>query len=413
MRLIVLASWSVAVVALTLVTPESRAADPITRAVDGHIAKLTTQLGDEDFDTREAAKAGLRRLGVLALPHLARALKDPRPEAVHRADELIKELRPKAMPLVHELVTKPHITFRSLRFSRDGRRVAAIGAFALHVWETESGKTVTRVELKDYIHYAVEFAPDGASVWLGGDKIVRLDLATGKFTPFANEQPKSFGNLTLTDDGKYLLATARDWLYVYEAATGKKLHTVKVTPYLISQIRLSPDGKSLAAACPDRTVAIIDHVNGKLIREWQIPLPDPPRFKVGDEQQVVCVAWAPDGTSLACGMAGTEFSGSIHLRTPEGKAIRDWHAHPYLVRQLAFAAGGRLLLSVGPDFINDGDVVTAWNPEFGKPCGRVTGHDRLDLAEGSGLFAVFGPRGGVRIYHTPHPAWAIVPAVAK
>lgn len=49
---------------------------------------LIARLGDDDFDTREAATAELRSVGWVAYPALCRALAHPDPEVAWRADRL-------------------------------------------------------------------------------------------------------------------------------------------------------------------------------------------------------------------------------------------------------------------------------------------------------------------------------------
>jgi WD40 repeat protein len=403
---------------LLVLVPSSPAHPAAAVVVEGYITHLVKQLGDPDFATREAAQKKLRQLELLALPQLVKGLRNDSQEVVMRSTELIKELRPKAMPLVRELKTDPSIDFRSVKFSRDGKLIAACGEFGVHIWEVESGRSINRVELKNYIHYSLEFTADGKRLWIGGDGgIISLDIATGKFKWFLQDIRTNFDNLLLAPDGKSLLAVGRDHLHVLDASTGKKLQDVKVSPYRINEIKLSPDGKTIAAACPSLTVALIDFSEGKLIREWKIAADRPLKPEVEMNEHVASVAWAPDGKSLACGTGGMITGGEIHIRDLEGKLIRQWQAHFSGAGHLTFIGNGRLLLSTGSIAAKTGsDVVAVWNPDEGKGCGLhrlMKGESRYQLAvfEERGLFALVG-YGTVHLRRLPHPAWSVAPFIA-
>ncbi|KAK9826171.1 hypothetical protein WJX81_003129 [Elliptochloris bilobata] len=63
-------------------------------------------------------------------------------------------------------------------------------------------------------------------------------------------------------------------------------------------------------------------------------------------EPILALAASPDGVHLAGGGA----SGAIYLwETPSGRLLRSWPAHYKAVTALAFAEGGRLLLSAGGD----------------------------------------------------------------
>jgi hypothetical protein len=62
------------------------------------IRQLVVQLGDPEFEKREAATRALRNYGKAALPYLKQALTDPDVEVVSRAQALIRKAEVRALP---------------------------------------------------------------------------------------------------------------------------------------------------------------------------------------------------------------------------------------------------------------------------------------------------------------------------
>lgn len=63
-----------------------------TTATPAQMERLVTELGHEDFDTREKASQQLGKLGTLAQPHLEKALKSPDAEIRRRASTILERL---------------------------------------------------------------------------------------------------------------------------------------------------------------------------------------------------------------------------------------------------------------------------------------------------------------------------------
>lgn len=72
-------------------------AGPTTQPA-AEVPALIRQLGDDDFQKREAASQSLRQIGKDALPALRQAQTDPNPEVQSRADSLIKEIEEPPAP---------------------------------------------------------------------------------------------------------------------------------------------------------------------------------------------------------------------------------------------------------------------------------------------------------------------------
>src|SRR5580765_6385252 len=93
----------------------------------------------------------------------------------------------------------------------------------------------------------------------------------------------------------------------------------------------------------------------------------PPRVKVEQKSQVLCVAWSPDGKWLATGTK----DGTVYIiDAATGKPIRTFSAHD-AVTALAISPTGKSLAVV----TGDHDSLDIWDIEKGETRGiRIPGH---------------------------------------
>ena len=109
-------------------------------------------------------------------------------------------------------------------------------------------------------------------------------------------------------------------------------------------LAVSPDGHRIAAGLKDRSVRIWDAESGAELRRF-----------AGLERDTACLAFAPDGRTLASGEGGPApweprdvGLAGISLRdVATGRELVRWGAHQSCVRGLAFAPDGRTLTSAG------------------------------------------------------------------
>ena len=123
---------------------------------------------------------------------------------------------------------------------------------------------------------------------------------------------------------------------------------------MLFSVAFAPSGRSLAVACQDRAVYLLDV---KTLRM---------RVLRGHRDQVYSVAFAPRGKILASG----SWSGQILLwDASTGRLIKTLVGHKTMVRGLSFSPDGELLASASHD-----NSVRIWEVKTGKQRRRLEGH---------------------------------------
>jgi WD40 repeat protein len=178
--------------------------------------------------------------------------------------------------------------------SRDGSLVAgAEDDGAVIIWELATGKQLKRFKLpKKKEAYTVLFAPDGKTLTTGGtDDAARVwDRATGVTKRVTQKGTDTIYTLVPSPDDKQLLVccgkgTPRVWRasdheQLWQGPLAKTTHAGA----------WSPDGKQVAVSCTDNHLYVFEPATGK--RVHKIALAGSTHY---------AVAWSPDGKEILCG----------------------------------------------------------------------------------------------------------------
>jgi WD40 repeat protein/serine/threonine protein kinase len=144
------------------------------------------------------------------------------------------------------------------------------------------------------------------------------------------------------------LARALWWRLLREPLVWKK----ELTSF-IYEVAFSPDGRTVAAACQDKSIYLLD-VKSQALRVLR-----------GHNDQVFCLAFSPDGRSLASGT----WSGKVRVWDLEGDTVKVLGGHTEAVWGVRFHPKGKLLASVSYD-----KTTRIWDLASGAKTRILRGH---------------------------------------
>ena len=307
-----------------------------------------------------------------------------------------------------------HITIKgrtegltSVSLSPDGKRLASASHDGtVRVWDAATRQETLTLKGDNGSVVSVAFSPDGrrlASASHGLMTELRIhpvreffpiwvwDAATGQRILTLKGHNGWVGSVVFSPDGKRLASAGQmdGTVKVWDAATGHETLTIgKYTPgdyvgLLLSSVTFSPDGKRLASAglqefAGKGTVQVWDAATGQGILTLK-----------GHTSVVVSVAFSPDGKRLASASSDLDRSGLFRERLrPDGKrlafassdqTVKLWDATTGqeivtlkrygLVSRVAYSLDGKRLASATYD-----GTVKVWDAATGQEILTLNGH---------------------------------------
>jgi WD40 repeat protein len=299
-------------------------------------------------------------------------------------------------------VLNPSSPPRRLAFSPDGKTMATVSGNLMHFWDVTTGKALTAEEGHTWGVAGVACSPDGKRVvTAGGDGTVRVwDAATARELHRYRHNREGSACVAISPDGRTLAAGSHNLVVRWELATGKALPPLPAGEGWIQCLAFSPDGKLLAGGGIDplvrfwdprtgeeskRSLTVPDHVRGLpfspdggtlavvagvgdsvLLADVNGLLPE--RWLKGPKRDLFCVAFSPDGRTVA---AGNNEGIVCVWETCTGQELYHFQAHQNLVHEVALSPDGLILASGGQE---DEGLVHLWDAVTGKRLAEFAGH---------------------------------------
>jgi RNA polymerase sigma factor (sigma-70 family) len=313
-----------------------------------------------------------------APPPQARRAEPPKPEGRPvRADRHGDPLPEYALARLGTVRFRHNGSVDAIAISPDGKTLFGGGGLSVRAWDAATGKERRRFDFdgapEEYME-VIALSPDGKTLAACGCYTICLwEVESGKqlrhwkvtierVAPLAWRRPRGYAFLAFTPDGKTLLSrgpTGRG-LYLWETATGKEVRRFDEHWGVITfrAHALSPNGKTVAVVYED------EPKKARQVRLWDVTTGKELLALPGDQARAACLAFSPDGKTLATGHEGRPDGAVVLHDAATGKKLRSLKGDgaPWT---LAFSRGGKTLAAAGA-----GNAILLWDLSAEKAAPR-------------------------------------------
>ena len=239
-------------------------------------------------------------------------------------------------------------TIESMTFSPDGKVLAGGGShYVVHLWNAETGERQKTLGAHDIVT-SVAFSPDGRILASASrDKAVRLwDTQTGELRNTLSGHTDWVNSVAFSPDGTTLASASNDTtIHLWDTQTGELRRTFTGHEDVINSVAFSPDGKVLASGSGNIYTRHTSGSQGKTIRLWDVETGTIHRTFPAQKDEVLRVAFSPDGKVLAASQDKIIQLWDVQTHTVR----RTLEGHTSWVWSVAFSPDGRTLVSGSGD----------------------------------------------------------------
>jgi serine/threonine protein kinase/WD40 repeat protein len=210
------------------------------------------------------------------------------------------------------------------------------------IWDLEKRQPRTLCRGSHYGVHALAASPDGMTLASSGRRGSRLwDIATGRLLLLLRDMDHLTG-VAFSRDGLQLTVSGitsgshKGGVYVWNLQAGRGLLTLRGLAGPVAKVRISPNGRRLAALGHDQQLAVWDLETGHLQYVFETPL-------TGWADNVG-LAFSPDSRQLALSASAFVRGHAKLWDLATGQEVRSWELPPALQDTLVFHPTGKLLL---------------------------------------------------------------------
>jgi len=241
------------------------------------------------------------------------------------------------------------------------------GAYSLEIIDPATMKQVCAQQFDKPVHMA-EFSPDGSTLalavgWFDKDRFVEIRESPSLRLLRSLECALLPQGLRFDRQGNRLaVAIGQTYFNLFNVQTGNSLGSFKHEGAMVMALAFYPDGEELAVGTRDGRVRTGRNVFD--LQDHSLPGPLP-------KSEAWCLAFSPDGTTLA---AGYDHANSLEHQTLQlwdiaTRKAKPLTGHVATVMALAVSPDGKTLASASYDH-----TVRLWDLEAGKCLHELRGH---------------------------------------
>lgn len=259
-------------------------------------------------------------------------------------------------------------TTASLAFSADGK-VLAIGGFETILIQVSDWKELRRLRNSSRV---LALSPDGQFLALCGSEITLVRVSDGKTLQVLRGHADGVNYLAFSHDGKLLASASQDkTIALWDPIAGRVLRTMTRHNAPVNVVLFSEDDQQLISIGDDRTVRVWRTADGIQISQIEGDLAGP----------TYTIAVSPSGSLVA---AARDNEIQI-LNLADGKLIQTLTGHRARVTDLEFSPDGKILVSssCAVELLTEYErcpqgEIRFWDPFSGQPISIWDkGHDEL------------------------------------